>query len=241
MQAFRKKVGKLIVTDGWTYRRTDGWTDRRIECKPIVPFGFAGRGLIKANDTDVLVIAVNVFPMLCELGIEKLWIAFGQGANHRWIPVHDVCREIGLEKSKGILFFHAFTGCDVVSAFRAKGKKAAWQTWNIYPAASPVFTKLSMHPPVICEEQKVLEKFVITMYDRSSQATDIDAVRLDMFAKKERSYVAIPSTRAALVQHTKRAAYQAGCIWSRSTLRHMEFESPSEWGWQQQDNSWQIL
>ena len=86
-----------------------------------------------------------------------------------------------------------------------------------------MFTKLSMHPPVIGdEEQKVLEKFVITMYDRSSQATDIDAVRLDMFARKERSFDAIPPTRAALVQHTKQAAYQAGSIWSQSTLRHMK-------------------
>lgn len=129
-----------------------------------------------------------------------------------------------------------------MSAFRGKGKKAAWQTWNVYPEASPVFTKLSMHPPVIDdEEQKVLEKFVITMYDRSSQATDIDAVRLDMFARKQRSYDTIPPTRAALVQHSKRAAYQAGCIWSQSTLRQMELESPGEWGWQQQDNCWQIL
>ena len=198
--------------------------------------------IIKANDTDVLVIAVSMFPMLCELGIEKLWISFGQGASHRWIPVHDVCREIGLEKSKGIPFFHAFTGCDVASAFRGKGKKAAWQTWNVYPEASPVFTKLSMHPPVIDdEEQNVLEKFVITMYDRSCHATDIDAVRLDMFARKQRSYDTIPPSRAALFQHTKRAAYQAGCIWSQSTLRQMELESPSQWGWQQQDNSWQIL
>ena len=110
--------------------------------------------IIKANDTDVLVLAVSMFPMLCELGIEKLWISFGQGANHRWIPVQDVCRVIGLKKSKGIPFFHAFTGCDVVSAFRGKGKKAAWQTWNVYPEASPVFTKLSMHPPVIDDKNK---------------------------------------------------------------------------------------
>ena len=145
--------------------------------------------IIKANDTDVLVIAVSMFPMLCELGMEKLWLSFGQGGYLRWIPVHDVCQKIGLEKSKGILFFHAFTGCDVVSAFRGKGKTAAWQTWNVYPEVSPVFTKLSTHPSVICdEEQKVLEQFVITMYDRSSEATDIDAVRLDMFARKQRSY-----------------------------------------------------
>ena len=180
--------------------------------------------------------------MLCELGIEKLWMPFGQGDNHRWIPVHDVCRKIGLKNSKSIPFFHAFTGCSVMPAFHGKGKKAAWQTWNVYPEASPVSKKLGMHPSVIGdEEQKILEKFVITMYDRSSEATDIDDVRLDMFARKQRSYEMIPPTQAALVQHTKRAAYQAGCIGSQSTLRQMELESPSEWGWQQQGDSWRTL
>lgn len=87
-----------------------------------------------------------------------------------------------------------------------------------------------MHPPITdVEEQTVLEKFVITMYGRSSQTTDIDAVRLDTFARKQRSYDTIPPTRAALVQYTKRAAYQAGCIWSQSALREMEFDSTGEW------------
>ena len=31
---------------------------------------------------------------------------------------------------------HAFTGCDVVSAFRGKGKSTAWQTWDVYPEAT---------------------------------------------------------------------------------------------------------
>ena len=44
---------------------------------------------------------------------------------------------------------------------------------------------ISMYPPVIGgEEKKVLERFAIIMYDRSSSATDIDSVRLDMFACK---------------------------------------------------------
>ena len=38
-----KKFGKLIL-----------WTDRRTECKPKVPFGFPGRGLItKINDSKI--------------------------------------------------------------------------------------------------------------------------------------------------------------------------------------------
>ena len=37
-------------------------------------------------------------PSLQELGLEKLWIAFGQGASARWTPVHDVVSSIGPEK-----------------------------------------------------------------------------------------------------------------------------------------------
>ena len=81
--------------------------------------------IIKASDTDVLVIAVSVLPILQDLGVEKQWIDFGQGQNLKWIPIHDISHSIGPEKSKGLLFFHAFTGCDV-SAFHGKGKKSAW-------------------------------------------------------------------------------------------------------------------
>jgi len=35
--------------------------------------------MIKVSDTDVLVTAVSVLPILQDLGVEKLWVAFGQG------------------------------------------------------------------------------------------------------------------------------------------------------------------
>lgn len=85
--------------------------------------------MVKANDTDVLVITISVLPALQETGLQPLWAAFEQGQNLRWIPGHDH-HSIGLQKSKGIFFFHAFTGCDVVSGFCGKGKKSAWQTWD---------------------------------------------------------------------------------------------------------------
>ena len=72
-----------------------------------------------------------------------------------------------------------------------------------------------MYSPVVGDEEKVLERFVIIMYDRSSAATDIDSVRLDLFAHKQKSYDAIPPTIAAFEYHIKRASYQAGCIWAK--------------------------
>jgi uncharacterized ParB-like nuclease family protein len=50
------------------------------------------------------------------------------GKDLRWIPIHDIVRSLG-PRSKALPFFHAFTGCDTVSAFVGKGKKTAWQAW----------------------------------------------------------------------------------------------------------------
>jgi len=66
----------------------------------------------KANDTDVVVIAVSTKPSLQELGLEKLWIAFGQGASARWTPVHDVVSSIGPEKVGGNLFVSSLSFWD---------------------------------------------------------------------------------------------------------------------------------
>ena len=102
--------------------------------------------------------------------------------------------------------------------------------WNAYPEATVVFANRITYPPVNGDEvNKVLERFVIFMYDKSSTATDIDSVGFDLFARKRRAYDAIPTiTSAALEYHTKRAAYQVLI--------------PSEWmGLKQQDNSWAII
>ncbi|KAJ8353186.1 hypothetical protein SKAU_G00207530 [Synaphobranchus kaupii] len=56
---------------------------------------------------------------------------------------------------------------------------------------------------------KILENFVVMMYDRSSTADGVDNARLDMFARKQRPYEAIPPTQAALLQHVRRATYQS--------------------------------
>ena len=122
----------------------------------------------KASDTDVLVISVSVLLILRDLGVDKLWVAFGQ-EQKKWILIDDRIPSIGLEKSIYLLFIHAFTGYHVVSAYHGKGEKTAWHTWNSWPEASTVFRKLSQYPPVLGkDDQSILEKFVVIMYDISS-------------------------------------------------------------------------
>ena len=97
-------------------------------------------------------------PSLQELGLEKLWIEFGQGASARWIHVHEMVSLIGPEK-------------------------------------------------VSDDDLQKLENFVVLMYDRSSAASCVNEARLDHFARKQRTYDAIPPTTAALREHAKHAAY----------------------------------
>ena len=110
--------------------------------------------------------------------------------------------------------------------------QSAWQTWNVCDKTSDVFSKLSRYPSAVDNDYlETLEKFVVMVYDRSSTDEDVDDARLDMFARKQRGYEAIPPTRAALLRHVKRAAYQAGCIWSQSTVCQPESQNPAAWEW----------
>ena len=40
-----------------------------------------------------------------EIGLQEMWLAFGQGQNMKWIAVHELKTTLGPEKSGGILFF----------------------------------------------------------------------------------------------------------------------------------------
>ena len=75
--------------------------------------------MVRTVDTDVVIIAISHF---LNLGWQEIWIAFGIGQKFRYIPIHQIVANLGPEKSKGMSYFHAFTGCDTVSFFA--------QTWK---------------------------------------------------------------------------------------------------------------
>jgi len=70
--------------------------------------------MVHATDTDVLVLAIATARTLegCEI-----WLAFGHSKNFRYIAAHMIAAELGGDWCKGLLFMHAFSGCDMVSSF----------------------------------------------------------------------------------------------------------------------------
>lgn len=193
------------------------------------------QAIVVSSDTDVVVIAVS---LIHSTGLQKIWIAFGKGKDSRWIPIHEIASAMG-PKALALPFFHAFSGCDTVSSFDGKGKKSAWQTWSIFDKVDATFVKLSSQPECLSEEDlQILEEFVVLLYDRSSSCVRVNETRLDLFARKQRAYDSIPPTRAALKEHVKRAAFQAGHIWSQSLVCNPVLPSPGDWGWMNMGGTW---
>jgi len=106
-------------------------------------------------------------------------------------------------------------------------------------SSTATFTKLSSTPTALEDEDlQIIEEFVVLMYDRSSSYKEVNEARLDLFARKQRAYDCIPPTKASLREHCKRAAFQAGHIWSQSLICSPVVPSPRNWGWQQSDSGW---
>ena len=195
--------------------------------------------LLRTVDTDVLVLTVAVLYQLREHEQLDLWVAFGTGTHLRYIAAHEISRKLGSQVSKALPVFHAFTGCDTVSSFGGRGKKTALEAWKSYPEVTTAFLTLAHNPSEVsnrCMEH--LERFVVLLYDRTSGKTAVNEARKQMFAQKGRALDAIPPTRAALVEHTKRAAYQAGHCWGQALTPSPDLPCPQEWGWTLEEGIW---
>ena len=67
---------------------------------------------------------------------------------------------------------NAITGCDVVSSFNGKGKKSAFALWKVCPQVNAAFIALGRGE--IDDSLPEIEKFVVIMYDRVSDAGEVN-------------------------------------------------------------------
>lgn len=196
--------------------------------------------LIRTVDTDVVVLAITSAQ---RLNILELWIGFGAGKNFRFLAAHEMSRALGPDRCVALPMFHAFTGCDTVSCFGGRGKNTAWDTWNAFGDVTQAFCVLAAKPTPECFMVwlGLLERFVVLLYDRTSCQQHVNDARKQLFTQKGRGIEGLPPTQDALMQHIKRAAYQAGHCWAQVMNPIPELPSPSDWGWEKKNGGgWQI-
>ena len=72
---------------------------------------------------------------------------------------------------------------------------------------------------------------VDVVWDKTNTGSEVNMVGFEQFARKGRDVNNIPPTKGALLQHARRAAYQAGHCWSQTIEPQIEIPRPAGWGW----------
>ena len=116
-------------------------------------------------------------------------------------------------------------------------EETAWNLLKTMPDMFTLFAKLSTTPDTISSDQmQQLERYVVLLYQRTSTLSSVNSARKHMFTQN-RKMDNIPPSYAALEQHVRRAAYQAGHIWGQSLVADPVVPPPEQWGWKRVDDS----
>ena len=148
----------------------------------------------------------------------QLWIAYGVGKHVKFLEAHEIA----------------------TAFFNDKGKRTAWATCKNLDAVTEVFCSLESTPQKIEPYFELIEQFIVLLYTPTH--TSVNQAQKELFARKERTIALIPPTQAALIQHVKRATYQAGYCWSQSCNAATEMPSPYVWWWTKNDTGkWDVF
>ena len=82
-----------------------------------------------------------------------------------------------------------------------------------------------------------LERLTVILYDKISHLSSVSETRRELFCHKNRATDKLPPTKDALLQHARRAVYQAG-IWTTSAQAQLVNPSPWNFVWTKISQSW---
>ncbi|KAG5873613.1 hypothetical protein JTB14_011755 [Gonioctena quinquepunctata] len=82
-----------------------------------------------------------------------------------------------------------------------------------------------------------MERLTAVLYDETTPFSSIIQIRKELFSQKNRAMDKLPPTEVALLQHIRRAVYQAG-IWTTSTQTQQVISSPHYFAWNEVQESW---
>ena len=134
--------------------------------------------------------------------------------------------------SQALIAFHAFTGCDTVSAFAGRGKTGPLKQLKKDEVPIDAFVQLGTSWNVDQSLTSKLQEFTCRMYAASSKTCKVNILRHEMFLSKrgEVDSSTLPPCEDSLKQHIQRANYQAG-VWRGALLPMPNIPEPDGHGW----------
>ncbi|CAF4952709.1 unnamed protein product [Pieris macdunnoughi] len=215
----------------------------------VCALDFDAHVTIRCSDTDIFVIMLgNMNAIANDM---KITMHIGSGNSQRFVNITKLYEKLGTDLCSALPGFHALTGCDFNPAFYRKGKKKPLQLLRESQAYMQALGDIANIPSRELDEVFItIEEFVCRLYGYKS-INDVNATRVATFAKnyqinekndvlkwKSRIDGAIfPPCKSELRQHLLRTSYIAH-IWSHAHLQDPSQLSPTDWGWEENDDKY---
>lgn len=189
--------------------------------------------VIVSEDTDVLVLLLAFKSFIPS----SVFIKSGSQTRVKYIDISRVVERVGASVCRSLPGFHAFTGCDTVSAFAGRGKVAGYRIVKQNAEFQEMFQHLGMFWNMSDHLYHSLQKFTCAMYCSNPGTSDINELRYRLFCLKRGDVDSnqLPPCNDTLHKHSLRANYQAA-VWRRSLQRCPAIPSPVGFGWCSEDD-----
>ena len=172
--------------------------------------------IIVSEDTDVLVLCLAFKSFIPS----SMFIKCSSHARVKYLDVSRMVGEIGASTCKALPGFHAFTGCDTVSAFQGRGKVLVFRIMAKDQGFQEVFQGLGREWQLSNELYRDLQRFTSAMYCKNAGTNEVNELRYRLFCLKKGDVDSnqLPPCDDSLRKHALRANYQAA-IWKRGLQR----------------------
>lgn len=203
--------------------------------------------VIRASDTDILVLAVHHLHRVTS----PIWMETGnkRHGNLRYINATKIAATIGQRLCGALPGLHAFTGCDYTSAFLRHGKSKPYAILKMNEEFQRAFASLSSIVPTE-KTIKTLQYFVATLYGAKG-STSLNKHRFNVVEKtynhkgkapfsklKSIAGSSIPPCEAELAPHIDRCAFVAK-LWGSAHRRYID-KTPTK-GWDVIENEYRVV
>ena len=157
------------------------------------------RVVIKASDTDIVVLCVYVYDYLAARGLKELYMQ----TKDYFISIHQIIEVIDADEAKMLPLVHVLSECDTTSFFYGKNKKTFYAATYIHKAdLARICSQLendNISTSLIDQIITVTKSATIAAY-HPQEFSNLNALRHHLYARKKNIKL-LPPTDDAFRQH----------------------------------------
>ena len=155
---------------------------------------------------------MSKFYKLSTVGLEELWVEFGAGVKRKWIALHQLAHSLSPPKSGSFLIMAYINRMWYCFFFSWKRKEVSLGDLEMLSQSNRGFSSIIKPFDGVLSDNSIsaIERFICLMYGKTTYISNVNNCWRMLFMKKSKTVSKIPPTRNALIQHVKRAEYQAG-------------------------------